>query len=92
VAKAIEWARRTPRAEVFAREEQLIAKRKRNEDGSIVKYYKSTGIAGRGGLIADKEFKVWLDWLIRDGDLRPGQVKLSDVFTNQFNPARDGKL
>lgn len=92
VAKAIEWARRTPRAEVVAREEQLIAKRKRNEDGSIVKYYKSTGIAGRGGLIADTEFKVWLDWLVRDGDLRPGQLTLSDVFTNQFNPARDGKL
>jgi ABC-type nitrate/sulfonate/bicarbonate transport system substrate-binding protein len=56
------------------------------------KYWKSTGIAGRGGLIADKEFKVWLDWLVRDGDLAPGQVKLSDAFTNEFNPARRGAL
>jgi len=86
VSKAIEWARRTPRAEVIARQEQLIKKRKRNEDGSVVKYWKSPGIAGRGGLIADKEFKVWLDWLIRDAELTPGQVTLSDVFTNEFNP------
>ena len=86
VSKAIEWARQTPRAEVIAREEALIKKRKRNEDGSVVKYWKSPGIAGRGGLIADKEFKVWLDWLIRDGELTPGQLTLSDVFTNQFNP------
>jgi hypothetical protein len=35
---------------------------------------------------------VWLDWLVRDGDLRPGQVQLGDVFTNRFNPAREGKL
>lgn len=90
VSKAIEWARRTPRSEVVAREEALIKKRKRNEDGSIVKYWKSTGIAGRGGVIADKEFKVWLDWLLRDGDLASGQLQLSDAFTNEFNPEHRG--
>jgi len=68
VAKANEWARKTPREEVVAGQEALSQKRKRNEDGSGVKYWKSTGIAGRGGLIADKEFEVWLDWLVRDGD------------------------
>ena len=88
VARAIEWARKTPPEEVRARFEKIIADRKRNEDASTVKYWKSTGVAGQGGLIEDREFQVWIDWLVKDGVLKPGQLRASDLYTNEFNPYR----
>ncbi|GAA3325832.1 hypothetical protein GCM10020331_059290 [Ectobacillus funiculus] len=49
---------------------KIIKQRGRNEDTSIIQYWKSTGVAGKGGVIADKEFSVWIDWLIKDGQLK----------------------
>ena len=86
VSRAIEWARTTPREQVIARFEAIIGKRKRNEGPEVVRYWQSVGIAEQGGLIQDREFQLWLDWLIKDGDLKAGQIKPSDVYTNTFNP------
>ncbi|MFF2885861.1 ABC transporter substrate-binding protein [Paenibacillus sp. NPDC057967] len=85
-AKAIEWARNTPREEVIARYESIIQKRDRKEDKDTVKYWKSTGVAGEGGLIAEKEFQTWIDWLVNEGELKAGDYQSSDLFTNEFNP------
>jgi ABC-type nitrate/sulfonate/bicarbonate transport system substrate-binding protein len=94
-AKAIEWARSTPRDQVIARFENIINKRGRNEDTSALKYWKSYGVAGKGGLIADNEFSLWIDWLVKSGQLKEGQIKAKDVYTNQYNPfqtaAQQGK-
>ncbi|MEV0151309.1 MULTISPECIES: ABC transporter substrate-binding protein [unclassified Nonomuraea] len=89
-AKAVQWAQSHPREEVVARFKQIIAKRGRNEDATAVTFWKSTGIAGKGGVIADKEFRTWIDWLTREGEIRPGQVKPSDLYTNEFNPYAHG--
>ncbi|MED3884059.1 ABC transporter substrate-binding protein [Priestia aryabhattai] len=85
-AKAIEWARTTPREEVIARYEKIINERGRNEDDSTIKYWKSTGIAGKGGVISNKEFSVWENWLVEDGELKKGQLKANELYTNKFNP------
>jgi ABC-type nitrate/sulfonate/bicarbonate transport system substrate-binding protein len=90
-ARALEWARQTPRAEVIERFRQIMAKRGRNEESSILKYWQSYGVAGKGGLISDREFQVWVDWMIRDGDLTPGQLSVADLYTNDLNPFVDGK-
>ncbi len=87
-AKAIEWARTHPREEVIARYESIIKKRGRKEDTNQIQYWKSTGIAGKGGYIQEQEFKVWLNWLKKNGEFKDGQVKLSDLYTNEFNPYR----
>jgi ABC-type nitrate/sulfonate/bicarbonate transport system substrate-binding protein len=86
VARAIEWSRQTPREEVIARFEKIIAGRGRNEDTSVVKYWKSYGVAGQGGVIADREFQIWLDWMVKDGSLKPGQLSGKDIYDNRFNP------
>jgi ABC-type nitrate/sulfonate/bicarbonate transport system substrate-binding protein len=86
VGKAIEWARASPREQVIARMQAIIAKRKRDENADAVKYWKSTGIAGKGGTLSAREFQVWLDWLIKEHELKAGAVAASDVFSNDWNP------
>jgi ABC-type nitrate/sulfonate/bicarbonate transport system substrate-binding protein len=90
VGKAIEWARSQPRETVVARLEAIIAKRGRNEDPSLVRYWKSTGVAGRGGVISDQEFGTWIDWLAAEGELKGAKPKPADIYTNEFNPFAPG--
>ncbi|MGX1073590.1 ABC-type nitrate/sulfonate/bicarbonate transport system substrate-binding protein [Bradyrhizobium elkanii] len=91
ISRAIQWAQTTPPDEVRARFDRIITERKRNEDASSIKYWKSTGVASRGGVISDAELQVWIDWLVKDGLLKPGQIKASDTYTNEFNYFRPGK-
>ncbi|SFN63915.1 ABC-type nitrate/sulfonate/bicarbonate transport system, substrate-binding protein [Bradyrhizobium sp. Rc3b] len=91
VSRAIAWAQTRPAEEVRARFERIIADRKRNEDGSSIKYWKSTGVAIKGGVISDAEIQVWIDWLVKDGLFKPGQIKASETYTNEFNYFRPGK-
>lgn len=85
-ARAIEWARNTPREEVVAKLSAIINKRGRNEDDRLVQFWKSTGIADKGGLITEKQYQQWIDWMVREGQLVPGKIKASDLIDNSFNP------
>ncbi|MGW1773259.1 ABC transporter substrate-binding protein [Streptomyces sp. NPDC002104] len=85
VAKAIEWSRTTPREEVIARMTEIVKKRGRNEDTSTLKYWHSYGVGETGGRIADKEFQLWIDWLGERGEIKKGQLKATDLYTNEFN-------
>ncbi|MEU7058287.1 ABC transporter substrate-binding protein [Streptomyces sp. NPDC046197] len=87
VGRAIEWARSTPHDEVVARMTDIVKKRGRNEDTAPLKYWRSFGVAETAGRITDKELQLWIDWLAERGDIRKGQVTLSDLYTNQFNDA-----
>ncbi|MET7371984.1 ABC transporter substrate-binding protein [Micromonospora arida] len=90
VGKAIEWARTQPRETVVARMRDIIGKRGRNEDPSLVAYWKSSGVAGRGGVIGEQEFGTWIDWLAAEGELKGDRPKPGDIYTNRFNPFVDG--
>lgn len=90
VARAIRWAQVTPREDVVARFTDIIDKRGRNESTEVIQYWKSSGVAGSGGVIAEEEFTVWLEWLDRNGELAAGSVEASDLFTNEFNPFHNG--
>ncbi|WP_035849087.1 ABC transporter substrate-binding protein [Kitasatospora azatica] len=85
VAKAIEWARSTPREQVIARSVEIVKKRGRNEDVAALQYWKSTGVAETGGRISDAEFQLWIDWLVSHGDIKSGQVRPGSLYTNDFN-------
>jgi ABC-type nitrate/sulfonate/bicarbonate transport system substrate-binding protein len=84
-AKAIEWARSTPREEVVARLEAVVKRRGRNEDTSAIKYWKSYGVAGPGGRLSERDYQVWIDWLVKDGDLTRGQIAAKDLYTTRFH-------
>lgn len=85
-ARAIEWARNTPREEVVARLSSIINKRGRNEDDRLVKFWKSTGIADKGGLVTEQQYQQWIDWMVREGQLTPGKIKAADLIDNSYNP------
>lgn len=89
VAKAIEWARTTPRDEVIARFTKIIQNRGRNENTDTLKYWKSVG-ATKGGLISDHDYTLWTGWLKRSGFIKDDQVDLKKLYTNEFNPYREG--
>ena len=74
---------------MIARFEKIIEERGRKEDTETIQYWKSTGIAEKGGYIQEKEFQVWLDWLEKSGELEKGQITLDDLYTNEFNPYKD---
>lgn len=90
VAKAIEWARTTPREQVVDRFVNIVKARGRNEDTAALKYFKSFGVAGAGGVIADQEFTTWIKWLEQQGQIPAGKVAAAAVYTNKFNPYAKG--
>jgi ABC-type nitrate/sulfonate/bicarbonate transport system substrate-binding protein len=92
VGRAVEWSRQTPREEVIARFEQIIARRGRNEDGAVLKYWRSYGVAGKNGLMSEKDFQVWIDWMVKDGELKNGQLSASQIYTNELNPVANEAL
>ena len=84
VAKAIEWERTTPREEVIAKFEEIIAKRGRNESTEALKYWKSVGVASPGGRISDNDFTRWSDYLKSAGIIN-GDLDTEKLYTNEFN-------
>ncbi|XVQ14888.1 ABC transporter substrate-binding protein [Spirillospora sp. CA-255316] len=90
VARAIEWARTTPREQVVARFVKIMQNRGRNESPDALKYWKSSGVADRGGVISDREFTTWITWLEEQGRIPRGRVRPRDLYTNEFNPYAGG--
>ncbi|GAA4489393.1 ABC transporter substrate-binding protein [Rhodococcus olei] len=89
-ARAIRWTQTTPRDEVVARFTDIVTARGRNENTDLVRYWKSPGVAGPGGVITDTEIRTWIDWLTRNGELADGALTTSDVYTNEYNPYANG--
>jgi ABC-type nitrate/sulfonate/bicarbonate transport system substrate-binding protein len=92
VAKAIEWERSTPRAEVIARFTQIIQKRHRNESTDNLKYWKSVGVSSPGGRISDSDFEQWRGWLEQSGTVAPDTFRPSSFYTNDFNGLVSGAV
>jgi ABC-type nitrate/sulfonate/bicarbonate transport system substrate-binding protein len=86
VAKALEWERTTPPDQVKAKFTEIINKRGRNEDASLVQFWKSSSITAKGGVTNDENFSRWEEQLVANGDIQKGQVKWSDVYSNALNP------
>lgn len=88
IAKTIEWERSTPREQVIARQLAIAERRGNRHDAASVRYWRTAGIAGPGGLIAPRELTMWIESLERVGALSAGDVKLSRLYTDAFNPYR----
>lgn len=85
-AKAIEWARNNPREIVSKKLAEIARKHGRGEADDLEKYWRTTGISQEGGLVVEREYQQWIDWLVRDGQLPAGKIKAADLYDNSFNP------
>lgn len=61
-----------------------IAKKK-DGNPALAKYY-SPGFSSEHSTIRDSDVQWWIDLLVSEGKLKPGQIKPGDVYTNEFNP------
>ncbi|MCV7068847.1 ABC transporter substrate-binding protein [Mycolicibacterium farcinogenes] len=89
-ARAVRWTQVTPRDEVVAKFREIIDKRHRNEDTKAIEYWRSSGVPVAGAVIAERELQTWIDWLVRNGELKEGQLKAADLYTNELNPYANG--
>ncbi len=80
--KADEWAVQNPEE---ARKVVAAVLQKRGQNPVIAKYWKPLNLRDHGKLV-DEDVQFWLDWFVRDGKIKEGQIKPSDVYTNEFNP------
>lgn len=88
VSRAIRWTQTVPREKVIAKYREIIGERERNENPDLVGYWKSSGVSP-GGVIADEEIQIWIDWLKRNEDLGD-DITATDIYTNEFNPYSNG--
>jgi hypothetical protein len=58
------------------------------EDITAVTYWKSAGLGRRGGLLADHNFGIFINWFRNHGDAAIGALDPRALYTNEFNPYR----
>ncbi len=82
LVEADEWAQANPEE---AR--KLVAEilKKREQNPIVATYWKAPSLRNHGQLV-DGDVEFWLDWLVQDGKLKQGEIKPSDIYTNEFNP------
>lgn len=82
IAKAADWAKEHPKEA-----KELAAKVLKDKGGNpdLAKYWKGFGVRDHA-LLADSDAQFWIDWLVKDGKIKEGQFKPSDIYSNQFNP------
>jgi ABC-type nitrate/sulfonate/bicarbonate transport system substrate-binding protein len=82
IAKAADWAKEHPKEA-----KELAARILKDKGGNpdLAKYWKGFGVREHA-LLADSDAQFWIDWLVKDGKIKEGQFKPSDIYTNEYNP------
>jgi ABC-type nitrate/sulfonate/bicarbonate transport system substrate-binding protein len=86
LARAIHWLQTTPSAQVIPVAEKIADQHGRTTDSTWLKYWQSQGVAESGGYIKPADFSTWIKAMTISGQLKPGQISVGQVYTNQFNP------
>jgi ABC-type nitrate/sulfonate/bicarbonate transport system substrate-binding protein len=86
VARAQEWLHHTPKEQIVARMESIIDKRQRNETKVLIPYYTGTGVHAVGGVQKTQDFQPWVNALVQEQKLKPNQLNVSTLYSNEFNP------
>lgn len=84
-AKAFEWTKEHTKEEVIAQYKEILKERGLGETEAYVEAYTSTGVTAPGGILQDKDWTIWLDWLEKNSDFNVKKLNLKDAYTNEFN-------
>jgi ABC-type nitrate/sulfonate/bicarbonate transport system substrate-binding protein len=82
-AKAVDWAAEHP-DEARKLVAQILKKRGDDAGAAAAAYWPGYGIS-QHALYKDHDMKFWLDVLVREGKLKPGQFSPEDIATNKYN-------
>jgi ABC-type nitrate/sulfonate/bicarbonate transport system substrate-binding protein len=55
-------------------------------NSALAKYYRVPRWTPDNQFISDRDIQFWIEKFTEDGNLKPGQIKPSDIYTNEFNP------
>ena len=80
-AKAVDWAAEHP-DEARKLVAQILTKRGEDPAGAV--HWPGYGLR-QHALYTDHDAKFWLDVLVREGKLKPGQFSPEDIVTNRYN-------
>jgi ABC-type nitrate/sulfonate/bicarbonate transport system substrate-binding protein len=86
VAKALDYTQTHPVAKVRAVMKDYLVEHGRADYASALDLWKGTGVPTAGGVVADEDFELWLDWLEAEGEVDEGAIEPSEIYTNDFNP------
>jgi ABC-type nitrate/sulfonate/bicarbonate transport system substrate-binding protein len=86
VAKAIEYERTHEVAEVLDVYDDWLDAHGRGEEKEIYELWSGNGVATEGGVLDEKDFTIWLDWLDAEGEVDADALDVSEIFTNDLNP------
>ena len=91
IAKALDYAQTHPVEETREVMKKYLADHGRADYADALDLWLGTGVPARGGVIGDEDFTLWLDWLEAEGEVDPGSIEPSEIYTNEFNPyAKEG--
>jgi ABC-type nitrate/sulfonate/bicarbonate transport system substrate-binding protein len=82
-AKAVDWATEHP-DEARKLVAQILKKRGDEPGAAAAAYWPGYGIS-QHAQYKDHDTKFWLDVLVREGKLKPGQLSPEDIATNKYN-------
>lgn len=85
VGRALEWSRNNPPEVVRERLTQIIHKRGRNENDQLIQYWNSYGVIETGGYVTAQQFQPWIDFMVKNGELKANDITPEDIFSNEFN-------
>lgn len=71
---------------MIARLRKILAARKRNETSGLPKHWRPAAARTKGGVMEDRDWAIWIDWLVKDGQLANGQLEPRNAYTNELNP------
>jgi len=86
IAKALEYSQTHSVDEVREVMKKYLEEHGRGEFAGALDLWQGTGVPARGGVISDKDFTIWLDWLEKNGEVDTGAIEPDEIYTNEFNP------
>jgi ABC-type nitrate/sulfonate/bicarbonate transport system substrate-binding protein len=85
LARALEWSKAHTPEEVRTTMSDYLVEEGREDQAEALALWQGTGVSTSGGLIQDKDFTLWLDWLEKSGEVETGSIEPGEIYTNEYN-------